>query len=55
MQSKDVAKRGGNIAKVARLEYEKEIKQSIISPINAQNKVLLEVERQTPELPDDEE
>ncbi|MCL2540792.1 MAG: phage antirepressor protein [Firmicutes bacterium] len=42
-ENKAVAKRGGNIAKNARLEYEKEINQSIVSPINANSKNLLEV------------
>lgn len=44
-ESKQIAKRGGNIAKNARLEYEKEIGKSVISPINAKNKILLEVNK----------
>lgn len=43
-ENKAVAKSGGNIAKVARLEYEKRIKQSAISRINAKDKDLLEIE-----------
>ena len=42
-ESKQIAKRGGNIAKNARLEYEKELGRSIISSANASNKILLEV------------
>ncbi len=43
-QSKQVARRGGNIAKNARLEYEKELGKSVISQLNAKNKNLLEIE-----------
>lgn len=42
-ESKQIAKRGGNIAKNARKEYEEQLGQSIISPANATNKDLLEV------------
>ena len=42
-ERKQSAKRGGNIAKNARLEYEKELGRSIISSANASNKILLEV------------
>ena len=42
-ESKQIAKRGGNIAKNARKEYETQLGQSIISPANATNKNLLEV------------
>lgn len=42
-ENKQVAKRGGSIAKNARLDYEKQINQSIISPQNAENKNLLEI------------
>ncbi len=41
-QSKQIAKRGGKIAKNARLNYEKEIGKSVISSANASNKQLLE-------------
>ena len=44
-ESKQIAKRGGNIAKNARLEYEKELGRSIISSANASNKILLEVKK----------
>ena len=42
-QNKEIAKRGGNIAKNARKEYEQELGKSIISPQNASNKKLLEI------------
>lgn len=42
-ESKAVARSGGNIAKNARLEYEQRIKQSVISPLNAKTKELLEI------------
>ena len=44
-ESKAVAKRGGNIAQNARLDYEREAKQNVISSRNAKNKTLLEIER----------
>ena len=42
-ESKQIAKRGGNIAKNARKEYEEQLGKSIISPANATDKNLLEV------------
>lgn len=42
-ESKQIAKRGGTIAKNARKEYEEQLGQSIISPVNATNKKLLDV------------
>jgi spermidine/putrescine-binding protein len=42
-QNKKVAKRGGDIVKNTRLEIEKEIKQKVISPLNAKNKPQLEI------------
>ncbi len=48
-ESKQIAKRGGNIAKNARKEYEEQLGKSIISPANATNKKLLDVKK------DDEE
>ncbi len=45
-ENKKIAKRGGNIAKNARMQYEREIGKTIISPLNASNKVLLEVNSQ---------
>ena len=43
-QSKSVAKRGGNIAKNARIDYEKQIHKSVVSSLNSKNKQLLEIE-----------
>jgi hypothetical protein len=34
-ESAKIARRGGNIAKVARLEYEKELGKAVVSPLNA--------------------
>ena len=48
-ERKQIAKRGGNIAKNARKEYEGQLGKSIISPANATNKKLLDVKK------DDEE
>ncbi len=42
-ESKQIARRGGTIAKNARKEYEEQLGKSIISPANATNKKLLEV------------
>jgi len=42
-ESKSIAKRGGKIAGNARADYEKQINKSIISPLNAKDKNLLEV------------
>ena len=41
--SKQIARRGGNIAKNARKEYEEQLGLSIISPANATNKKMLEI------------
>ena len=41
--SKLVARRGGRVARNARLDYEKETKRKVVSPLNAENKPLLEV------------
>ena len=38
-----IAKRGGGVANTARQEYEKQLGQKVISPLNADNKKLLEV------------
>ena len=43
-QSKQIAKQGGQVASNARKDVEKRIGQSIISPLNADNKHLLEVD-----------
>ena len=42
-ESRGVAKRGGNVAKSARLDYEREVNQKVVSPLNAKNKGLLEI------------
>lgn len=44
-ESKQIAKRGGTIAKNARKEYEEQLGQSIISTANATNKKLLDVKK----------
>lgn len=44
-EHKSVAKRGGNVAKIARTNIEEEIGQSAISPLNARNKELLEIDK----------
>lgn len=42
-ENKKIAKRGGGVANVAKNEYEKELGQKVISPLNANNKNLLEI------------
>lgn len=42
-ENKKIAKRGGGVANTARQEYEKQLGQKVISPLNADNKKLLEV------------
>ncbi len=42
-ENKTVAKRGGNIAKNTRLNIEKELGKSVISPLNAKDKERLEI------------
>ena len=49
-KSKKVARQGGQVAKNARQDIENRIGQSVISPLNAKNKNLLEIETK----PDDE-
>ena len=49
-KSKKVARQGGQVAKNARQDIEQRIGQSVISPLNAKNKNLLEIETK----PDDE-
>lgn len=44
-EHKSVAKRGGNVAKIARTNIEEEIGQSAISPLNVRNKELLEIDK----------
>lgn len=45
-ESKQIAKRGGTIAKNARKEYEEQLGKSIISPANVTNKKLLDVKKE---------
>jgi hypothetical protein len=47
-QNKNVAKRGGNVARNARMDYEHETNRKVVSPLNAQNKPLLEIENKPP-------
>jgi len=42
-ENKQVAKRGGNVAKRTRQDIEKQLKRTVISPLNAGNKKLLEI------------
>ncbi len=42
-ESKQIAKRGGGVANTAKKEYEKALGQKVVSPLNAQNKNLLEI------------
>ena len=44
-QNKQIAKRGGNVAKDAKKRIEMETGQKVISPINAKNKNLLEIKQ----------
>jgi hypothetical protein len=43
-ENKSVATEGGNIAKTARKNLEKQIGQSVISPLNASDKPALEIQ-----------
>jgi len=45
-QNKSVARRGGNLAKNTRTEYEQLTGQPALSSLNASNKELLEVKKQ---------
>lgn len=42
-ESKEIAKRGGGVANTAKQEYEKTLGQKVVSPLNAKNKNLLEI------------
>ena len=42
-ESKNVARRGGNVANTAKQAYEEQLGQKVVSPINAQSKQLLEI------------
>ncbi|MFA6292374.1 MAG: hypothetical protein WC637_11360 [Victivallales bacterium] len=46
-ESKIVAKEGGHVAKTARKELETQIGRSIISPLNAQDSLLIDGENRT--------
>ena len=47
-EHKQVARSGGAVAKNARRDIEQRIGQNAISPLNAQNKELLEIEKKEP-------
>lgn len=42
-QNKKIAKRGGNVANDAKRRFEEETGKAVVSPLNANNKILLEV------------
>ena len=44
-EHKKVARSGGGVAKNARIDIEQRLGQSAISPLNARNKELLEIEK----------
>jgi hypothetical protein len=44
-QNKNVARRGGKVARNARIDYEQETNRKAVSPLNAQNKPLLEIKK----------
>jgi hypothetical protein len=44
-KNKNVARRGGKVARNARLDYEHETNQNAVSPLNTQNKSLLEIKK----------
>lgn len=44
-ESKNVARRGGNVAKNARINYEEELGTKVVSKINATSKQLLETKK----------
>ncbi len=46
-ESKSVAKRGGNVAKIAREQTERELGRSVISPANAESVELLDTKKPT--------
>ncbi len=43
-ESKEIAREGGSVAKSARIDIEKRVGKSIVSPLNASDKKLLEVD-----------
>lgn len=46
----DVAQRGGNIAKVARLKLEEETKQQVVTPLNSKKKLEIKKDNETTSL-----
>ncbi len=48
-ESKQLAKRGGGVANTAKKEYEKALGQKVVSPLNASNKHLLEIDIDKPQ------
>lgn len=42
-QSKTIAKRGGSVAKNARTDIERQLGQTVVSPLNATDKQALEI------------
>ena len=46
-ESKKIARRGGKVANNARKDFEKETGLKVVSPLNAKNKVMLEVKKAT--------
>ena len=42
-ENKNVARRGGNVANTAKQAYEEQLGQKVVSPLNAQNKQMLEI------------
>ena len=42
-ENKNIARRGGNVANTAKQAYEEQLGQSVITPLNAKNKQMLEI------------
>ena len=42
-ENKNIARRGGNVATTAKQAYEEQLGQKVVSPLNAQNKQMLEI------------
>lgn len=42
-ENKNIARRGGNVANTAKQAYEEQLGQKVVSPLNAQNKQMLEI------------
>ena len=54
-ENRQIAKRGGGVSKTARLEIERELGKSIISPLNAQDKDKLITRQSREEIPPEDE